>query len=539
MKIHRRGENQEYRSHWRHLNKFAGLAAILYVVVCDITGSSAVGKTLFGSFSKPSSIPYYNFAIQRFVRDRVLNKLHSIEEIKRIQDNKQIVIYLNVGGGMGNYSIQFDSCSNYQDSDGLYNKSYVIFLLQTALNGYNSNINLTAFTHTVIVDCSYDGRTVQDTSTFKVYMVDNELLQIYSFTFQTMLVSRIRSRTKSSCAPMTISCTNFNSFQASPILSSSDALSMGLSSNETSTYKALIAYEFPFLLSGFHEINIAETTPTMEWHARDLVTNESIILYSVSEFYRRSPTEQADFFQFVWDLPGDPVKDITVAKFVSLAYTKDPWAWIQSLVIAGLSYRILTTLLIAILASINIYITESRLYFPDIFPAVQHEIVLRSVILIFALACDNFWGIELWAIVQGYLRDNNNAFAVVSENIRSDMLTFYFTWCYTVCILLKTNANQGVVVLIFALCYYYSGYLAQNYGMYNTEGLALRNELWLADLLQSNTPIHLWSYYELSPLPMWYVISEMTWLLIASIIAAAFIALPKMSMLLIYYTQRL
>ena len=87
------------------------------------------------------------------------------------------VLYLDTASNLSSWLLQTDQCVEYLPSDYIYNTSFIIPLLHKIIgNQSNAMINLTS--SWVILDCTFEGRTVPDTTSWKVHVLDHTLTNL-------------------------------------------------------------------------------------------------------------------------------------------------------------------------------------------------------------------------------------------------------------------------------------------------------------------------------------------------------------------------
>ncbi|KAF0718149.1 Aste57867_1860 [Aphanomyces stellatus] len=120
----------------------------------------------------------------------VARQLQSLGGAGGIPTSAPIVAYLDLTDSSATVAaLQPTACSPPQlGADFLYDIAYVQPLLQYTLSDVGDWLNTT--NNFIVVDCSFDGRTLGDTTAFKLYLIDKTMTNLSTLIVQTMSVSR-------------------------------------------------------------------------------------------------------------------------------------------------------------------------------------------------------------------------------------------------------------------------------------------------------------------------------------------------------------
>ncbi|CAK4288839.1 unnamed protein product [Aphanomyces euteiches] len=375
--------------------------------------------------------------LPRFLKMNIRNRTRQLLEFQAVARTTQRMVYLEPSReDPTEYRIVQDHCvtGGYQSKDYIYNESYALPLVQRILLGMNSSINLTAvpLTHALIVDCDYDGRYYQDTTMFKIFLVDIALQSISSIALQTMNAMRETTKLETQVGATVVSQAQLDRFRLGPDDPPDAPWLFGLTYDGATDYRTLVSLYFPYEDdTPFLETHHDGILPSNEYAWRIRATNESMSVAGYSGYYQGSKESQTNILRYLMDMTGNPIRDFVVNYYVSLSYTKDAWTWIQGLVIL--------TVGIALNIAVMTTVFKRKMYLPDVFPTIKRHIHVRAVLLVLAFITDGFWTICEWALTAG----DALVLALTSADIEKTVAN-YFTDAYVQNIVLysTTGMNQ-------------------------------------------------------------------------------------------------
>ncbi|CAK4181619.1 unnamed protein product [Aphanomyces euteiches] len=460
--------------HYRSVLVLGTFVSALVVMYADVIGAIAVLQVLYGVHAtERGGNYYYASTIPRFIHMNILNQTRKLHEL---QDQR--VLYVEPSDtDPTDYFIVPDNCISlgYQFSDILYNESYVIPLIQRILDGLNTSINLTAtpMTHSLLADCDYSGRHFQDTTMFKVFLVDSSLTLMWSIAMQTMAAMREMTRLEAAVGAAIVSQAEFAKFGVGPDDPPDAPWSFGLTYDGTSNYRTLVSINFPYEVdTPFFETYHDDILPSNEYAWRIQSTNESLtiaghtgiylFMTTMSRlnvhvgYYRGSKNSQTNNVRFLIAMSGNPIRDFVVDVFPAMPFTKDSWAWIQGLVIMTIGVRIGFTIAVAFDIAVTTMIAQREFRLPDVFATIKQQLHLRAVLVLLAFVGDDFWSLQEWALTAGYNRYNLLPMFIVKDNIRSDFLILFLVWTDVVASILHVGIWPAIPVVVYMVCYSYS-----------------------------------------------------------------------------------
>ncbi|OQR88707.1 hypothetical protein ACHHYP_06678, partial [Achlya hypogyna] len=251
----------------------------------------AVKATLLGATSPTHNASTYDSAlVALWLTDVVANKSTVVAS-----PTKRMYIDYAAGDSSG-YTVSPESCAIPAPGDSIYAERYLAKLLPHIASAAPS---LDVLLHTdVVVDCSFKGRQVQDTSALKLHFLNRNESQLWTLFLQTLQLTRPSKRLTTACGMASISMIN---------LSAVSANSAGtLSTSQTAAYTHVIGVEFPYVLAPFHLVEIpdpSKLTSDGRRHATIVESGESIELAGIEGIYRSALDIQASYNYCIWDLP--------------------------------------------------------------------------------------------------------------------------------------------------------------------------------------------------------------------------------------------
>ncbi|OQS04756.1 hypothetical protein THRCLA_20802 [Thraustotheca clavata] len=344
---------------WITFIRLVAFSCTFYILFVDISGSIATNDSMKGISRKMINPDnhYTQSYILTFVQSIVQNNIASITTPTAQQPlNDSIVqmLYLDVidPSDLTQLKLYQNGCREFMDSDHIYQPLYSSLLLHHVFDHQTwHQINLTS--SWIILDCSYQGRTLGDTTAYKAHILDQSMKNLTTIFIQTMMMNRPQKEWFVSCGTATISNMDLS------LLSWNGE---SLTSSQIATYNVMAAAEFPFENIPFeHVILLNPDSDTGAWDAIMTRTGEKVSICGSTGTYRYSPRTQGRFDYFVWQLPSNPVEYFGIIQWVNIVCSIDSWAWIR--------YRV----------------SQHFLRIPDVYSEIRADLVVRdcSPILIY------------------------------------------------------------------------------------------------------------------------------------------------------------
>ncbi|OQR86631.1 hypothetical protein ACHHYP_10337 [Achlya hypogyna] len=495
------------------LSRLAAFLSALVILYMDTAGSLATKRSIKGA-SEQMFIPSNHYT-QSFLPQYVeaLAKKSPTTQLTAAPPNASVVQvhYLDAKDAADSSTLAFaqTGCLEPQSGDHIYDASYVTTVLHLILDDQTwHSINLT--TALVLVDCSYQGRTLGDTTAWKVHVLDATRENLTSIFIQTMGVARPTKHWQVSCGTATISTLRLSSLHV-------DVETNSVVSSDVAVYNIMIGMEFPYVNPPFeHVILDNQMSTTGEWAGIVVATGEPIVVSGSTGTYRYSPQTQGRYDYFVWQLPKDPLAYLSTIQWVTVVYSVDSWAWVRYILDMGISVILAAHIVVGIVASYNIYRSQGVVWIPDVYPSIQAEIITRCVLLILVCIISQWWHIFEYCMVKSTARQSwgYNEF-VQSSIVCSDLQVVILAFLQGVAMTLQLRLHVTVVLATYYVCY-----LTQNAIVGSIQLNAAEAASWLYSNYMENTLIatggmDMWAYhinYDTS----WAVIaSELVWYIIA------------------------
>ncbi|KAH9144741.1 hypothetical protein AeRB84_011318 [Aphanomyces euteiches] len=452
--------------------------------------SQANTLILLGAVSTPSvANSYQSYNILQLL-PLLLNSPSDVEESLKpttVDSSLQAPVnYLDVTPSTEQLVYQNESCLTSSNIDYLYDRNYMGAVLSASFAGYdgwNASISW------ILVDCSYEGRIIGDTTVIKIYILNKSLTQITTFLLQTLSILRPEKHheTSGGAAMWTVS-----SLSSMHTTSENDIVC-----SESAIYSVAIGFDFPFENVDFVPVILDSTVPQSgQWTGQVTSTKEMIQFAGTSGLYRRSPTIQGYFNYFYWQLPSNPAEFMSRIQFVVSQRNKDSWGWFRCLLCDGVGINIAINFGVAISVMVNMYRKHSILWIPDVFASLQDRAAIRAALLFVDSVVNGWWYPYQWAINQSGQRYLGGPLDF-TENARADGLMVVLAVTYVAAKFLRVRVQLPVVVIIFVACFYTRQSLTQSYGILSATVQPIIEQNYLNNIIPSGQPaMDLWAYHE-------------------------------------------
>ncbi|OQR82270.1 hypothetical protein ACHHYP_16295 [Achlya hypogyna] len=500
--------------HWRDLNAYVHARRLLscvaaaFVLYVELTGSIATRRVMHGvSESARASAIYKSVLIAPFVAQIVHNR-------SRYPASHQSFWYLDESAP-GVLSVRNDSCLAPTPSDAMYEPPFLVPLLRNLFGDGTA-----ASAYDVVVDCQYDGRLVQDTTALKFHLLDPARTNVTTVVLQTMTMERRLKHSTGACGVASVATT---SVDAMTVSSSGE-----LRSSEAIVHTLLVGLEFPYVLSPFLRLYGADmSTPSGRWTGT-LPTNEPVTVFGTVGVYRGSMSVQANYGVYNWALSEDPIEDLTTLHYFEAPMSIDCYAWVRWLLGLGVSLNLCLNMVVAILIVCNIWHHQHQLWIPDLYPSVQRRIQLRALLLLGATIYNDCWHVFEYCLQMGSARERWHSGFVLDDMVRSDGLTYLLSLAVTLADVLETRLGLDVLVAIYVMCLNCRLQLLQTCGWCLAETNAFLAANYVLDIVPNPMgAMSLWAAHENFGTPPCLLVTELTWFLVAAIVATAYALCSK------------
>ncbi|KAF0697396.1 Aste57867_11914 [Aphanomyces stellatus] len=505
---------------------FSVLAALL-VLYSEVTSSIANKRVLFGTSSPHQTAnAYASQHIASFVAAIVSNPDQTKGLLQALAPSMPpeypYIAYLDIPGSTSTVAaLQPIACTPpVLVADFLFDIAYVQPLLQYTLSEVGDWLNAT--NNFIVVDCSFDGRTLGDTTAFKLYLIDKTMTNLSTLIVQTMSVSRPDKHLLTTGGVAMITTTPL----ASLIVDQSTQI---VTSTVPATYSVTIGFTFPYEWDTFQLVVLDDLIPpTGQWHATVQSTGERFLFAGTTGIYHGSPTVEANFGYYYWDLPSDPIAFLGAIQFVNVFVRKDVWGWFRCCLGLGIGFNIAVNTLVSLVVVVNLWCSSRIVWVPDVYPAIQRRACLRAILLLVDCFANNWWYPYTFALNQGGFRTNWVGTLFLDEIVRADGLMICLAIVYGAAKLVRVRLKLFVVVAMYVSCFYMRLSLVNRYGVCPNDALAVIENDYFANVLGGNGGMDLWAYREDYSVHHAIIANELTWLFIAVGLSLVFVLLTKL-----------
>ncbi|KAG9404123.1 hypothetical protein AC1031_005662 [Aphanomyces cochlioides] len=290
------------------------------------------------------------------------------------------VVYLDTIRDTELLVFQTNSCSIASEIDYLYENDYMNIVLNAAFAGHGG---WNASQSWILVDCSFDGQIIGDTTVIK----------ITTFMLQTLSILRPEKHLESSGGAAMWTTTMLKSLQ----ITSGDVVIC----SESANYSVAIGFDFPFENTDFVPILLDNFEPQDgKWVGRVMSTKEKLQFAGTSGVFRESPTIQAFFSNFYWQLPANSMDFISTIQFVAVQKNKDSWAWLRCVLCDGIWINIAINFGVALTVMVNMYRKHNIIWIPDVYASLQDRAAIRAGLLLFDSLLNGWWYPYQWASIK-------------------------------------------------------------------------------------------------------------------------------------------
>ncbi|OQS05867.1 hypothetical protein THRCLA_20510 [Thraustotheca clavata] len=498
---------------WRHgyilLRRLLSCVCTLFVVHIEYRATVDNRSVLAGALlpAEPSNA-YTSPLIMPFLKMLINAEKHPLVPL----NGSTTYIYMDRDNQT---NIQFlSSCYEQLPGDTIYSSGYLNQLLEYLLAFPLNNSY-------VVIDCQYTGRITQDTTALKVYTLDYTQTTFTTFFLQTMTISRPSKYRQAACGTATI---------ASISLDLIDEQDMTIKSTKTlnEMYTTLVGVDFPYEISSPFKVAILKdkAKETGAWDA--YISNEVISLQGTEGIYRTAVDSQGNYDYYVWDLPSNPIEFASIIQYINASHSKDSYAWLRLLIGVGITLNIVITLLVAMLTSFHLYIGQQVIWVPDLFPCIQHRVILRALLCGCVLWITDWWHIFEWSLAETNARLGLTGTFVLSNIAIADVIMVSLAIFTSVAHLLNVCIGLEVVLLIMYGCYECRVEITETMGLCrnSTDEYAYAN-------FQQNTFVTdgngmgLWAYHENNQTQYFVIITAFTWWLLGVSLTCIYVILLK------------
>ncbi|CAK4640492.1 unnamed protein product [Aphanomyces euteiches] len=179
-----------------------------------------------------------------------------------------------------------------------------------------------------VIDCNFGAIVGQDSSTFRVHVVDPKLTYITTISTEAMQMTRPQMRQKTVSMPVIVVNTTFASIKMTPPYDDySTAFSRPLAPTDV---RVLVAIGYPFEDAIFQPLAVERVNEQSQIEGTLVWPNnwtESVYLNAYDGTYRDESTIFGYYFSFSIHIPDDAASNLGYLSFVGVPQIKNSWAW--------------------------------------------------------------------------------------------------------------------------------------------------------------------------------------------------------------------
>ncbi|CAK4640498.1 hypothetical protein LEN26_004008 [Aphanomyces euteiches] len=435
------------------------------------------------------------------------------------------------------YELSNKSCAFVNGSKfiPMYNPEIFPIIMSIVVNGLNKSTGLDL---KIMIDCTFEGITLYDTSMQRFYVVDPNLTFIGTITSTVTNIIRPALRQFTSATSIFFVNSSIDDIQTKagggyvrPI-------------NPDKEVGTIMAIGYPFENVSLTPFKFVKANEDGSITANLTLSNgntEIAMLVGRAGNYRDSASVTGHYSSFTIRRPTDAVEDLYKVQYVGVPVTKNAWAWGHIIVnaygMASIGFSIIASCLVG-------YHTNKRTrhgFFnslPDVSRQVTMSVIMHGVLSILSCALDKGWALYEWADVSYKFRNDG-------PQIKHDEATYLvyharamlFSWvvmlAYPIVRVLRLNVVLPVVVAFIVIG---NTYLKT----FNSAPWALceqaSRDFYNADLSQRVVPtrpsaLDLWSFHPLLEWNIPFILNEVScfvWSLVGSILVFVVVKLVKL-----------
>ncbi|KAF0691810.1 Aste57867_17024 [Aphanomyces stellatus] len=506
-----------------HGTRLLSAAAALVVMYIEFTGSAATRRLLVG-VSTPllPSNAYDSLYLPLYLSTLVASQ----ESIKAMDASfrRPFVAYLDMNDTTNTLAFQPSACNQAGRSpaDPIYDIDYARPLLDNILANFPA-FDWPSNDTTIVVDCSFFGRTIGDTTTAKLYLLNETTLT--TLVVQTIAVSRPTQQR--------VMAAGLAMFTTTPLSTLVVDDACVVTATEAATYAAAVGFGFPYEWAPFVPITLEATVPTVstEWMATMISTGERISFAGTMGIYRIAPSSQANYDYYIWDMPQDPLAFVAHIQYANAHVLKDVHGWFRCFLGLGIGFNIALHMAVALMVmGRHAVVTRQYIPFPNVYAAIQKRATARVVLLVADCVLHDWWYPFQYALNQGNVRTGLLVGTLpLVEMPRADGLMLCLALTYLAAAAARVRVELFVVVAIYLVAFSYRIELVARYGV----ALDATNLYLEANFLENVQPgngtgMDIWTCHVNTTTNFTLLWTEFTWLVLATAATLGYVVLVKL-----------
>ncbi|KAH9104032.1 hypothetical protein LEN26_004007 [Aphanomyces euteiches] len=387
-----------------------------------------------------------------------------------------------------------------------------------------------------VIDCNFGAIVGQDSSTFRVHVVDPKLTYITTISTEAMQMTRPQMRQKTVSMPVIVVNTTFASIKMTPPYDDySTAFSRPLAPTDV---RVLVAIGYPFEDAIFQPLAVERVNEQSQIEGTLVWPNnwtESVYLNAYDGTYRDESTIFGYYFSFSIHIPDDAASNLGYLSFVGVPQIKNSWAWGYLLVCLQLCLVVALDMFSAVLVAVG---TSRRVQFnvfhtlPDISHHLEKAILVHAILSIPCCLLDGGWAWYEWSVSSAQLRNIYNTNTIPRPlHIWCILLSWTVFVCTAMTKILRCNFSSTAILFVCLVADAHETYFNGPWGLF----VEFSAQCMMDSNAESLTPsrsLHLdiWSYHSQPTLKPKFVLNEVS----GFVYAAGFLLTTQVLMKVIY-----
>ncbi|KAF0694770.1 Aste57867_14368 [Aphanomyces stellatus] len=513
---------------------FACLAAI-YIIYSEFEGSLATKRMLMGvssahtlsnTYGSPLAVPFLSALLANTTV--VHAAIDTLAQLQGANTSNSTVVYIDGDPP----SVSFNAmCSQSSTADFLYDPTVLLPLLGHIL----APTSLLQNAPLVFVDCFYDGRILNDTTTLKVVLVDPAFTTITTLLVQTLTISRcsprvpqwprhIYNHTAGFVHPR-CPCLSWSPMHVRRHVHDDNWARISIRSQRFRARQHVTHANFKWSMS---------LTPTSSgaWPAHIVSTGEDITLMATEGIYRSAPDVQGSYDLYWWNLSLDPVAFMAETTYMTIFHIKDNWGFFRCFLGLGIAFNLLMTGLVSLVVMFNLYRHNRVLWLPDLYPTIQRRAALRVILLVADCVANRWWYPFQYAFNEAKMRAGYGGGMFLHEMVRADGLMVCLAITQATAAALRVRVRVHVTVFLFFLCFYWHDELLDCTNFFGAATSEYATASYMAQIITDcsipNT-MNVWAWIQVDETNFTLMVHEYAWLFVAIGVNVGFVLVEKLA----------
>lgn len=339
----------------------------------------------------------------------------------------------------------FSGCTSIEPPEMIYTDTFQRKVYDAIVSGmaYNLTFLNTFELIAPVVDCTYTAIVIGDTTAVRYFYLMRSLANIDDvrmlvLTVQTGDYKVVGQTVQGPAAVCTV--VFLDDLTASSV-----------------THYYTISKGYPFQALAFKMYEYIGLTEDTFWELKLIPPNglrsieEIILAAGPNGFYSRSPKEQSNIVNLVWQLQQDPLLVLGYWRFTGRTVAYNSWAWVHALhffLVVNMMYNLL------ILLAVTYNHTRSgSFWIGDAFVAVSSKLSMMAPIVMVSWILDDFWSLTELCIYDGYKITELQVLFFYESIVRADIMVLCISLAGILGTILKERIDPALSMTVFYVVY--------------------------------------------------------------------------------------